>query len=87
METINVAQCGIVYADIATLISPAGWKIFEQVVVKTQHSDPKHGIEENPVNQIVTEKTRHSPIFIRLVLNRKNSILLHRRLPPSMAVN
>lgn len=74
VETINVAQCGIVYADIATLISPAGWKIFEQVVVKTQYSDLKHGIEENPINQIVTEKNPPQPYIYPIGIKQEEPI-------------
>ncbi|MFP3435071.1 hypothetical protein SB781_35510, partial [Paraburkholderia sp. SIMBA_061] len=51
--TINVAQCGIVYADIATLLDPMGWKIFSQVVVKTLYSDPAHNVDKKMVSQVV----------------------------------
>ncbi|WJV55885.1 hypothetical protein PCO85_11120 [Prodigiosinella aquatilis] len=65
VETINVAQCGIVYADISTLIDPIGWKTFKQVVVKTQYSDSSHGIEPKIDSQIVTAASNDKiPSFI-----------------------
>ncbi|MDT3250514.1 hypothetical protein QZQ97_06140 [Serratia sp. root2] len=61
--TINVAQCGIVYADIATLLDPMGWKIFSQVVVKTRYSDPANNVDPKLVSQVVKESSPPTPFI------------------------
>lgn len=56
---INVAQCGIVYADISTLISDSAWEKYDQVVVKAQYSDTTNHIAEKQESQVLnlTNKT------------------------------
>nr|WP_315289198.1 hypothetical protein [Serratia proteamaculans] len=61
--SINVAECGIVYADIATLLDPMGWKVFSQVVIKTQYSDPDKGVKLKTSNQVVSESTPPQPFI------------------------
>ncbi len=61
--TINVAQCGIVYADIATLLDPMGWKIFSQVVVKTLYSDSANNVDKKLVSQVVKESSPPKPFI------------------------
>jgi hypothetical protein len=60
---INVAECGIVYADIATLLDPMGWKVFSQVVIKTQYSDPDKGVKLKTNSQVVNESTPPQPFI------------------------
>lgn len=61
--SINVAECGIVYADISTLLDPMGWKVFSQVVIKTQYSDPDKGIKLKTNSQVVNESTPPKPFI------------------------
>jgi len=61
--SINVADCGIVYADIATLLDPMGWKVFSQVVIKTQYSDPDKGVKLKTNSQVVSESTPPQPFI------------------------
>lgn len=61
--SINVAECGIVYADIATLLDPMGWKVFSQVVIKTQYSDPDKGVKLKTSNQVVSESNPPQPFI------------------------
>lgn len=61
--SINVAECGIVYADIATLLDPMGWKVFSQVVIKTQYSDPDKGVKLKTNSQVVSESTPPQPFI------------------------
>lgn len=61
--SINVAECGIVYADISTLLDPMGWKVFSQVVIKTQYSDPDKGVKLKTDNQVVNESTPPRPFI------------------------
>ncbi|MGQ8775248.1 hypothetical protein ACUTQ5_12650 [Serratia sp. NA_112.1] len=61
--SINVAECGIVYADISTLLDPMGWKVFSQVVIKTQYSDPDKGIKIKTDSQVVKESTPPHPFI------------------------
>ncbi|CAI0855595.1 hypothetical protein [Serratia quinivorans] len=61
--SINVAECGIVYADISTLLDPMGWKVFSQVVIKTQYSDPDKGVKLKSVSQIVRESMPPHPFI------------------------
>jgi hypothetical protein len=61
--SINVAECGIVYADISTLLDPMGWKVFSQVVIKTQYSDPDKGVKIKTDSQVVSESTPPHPFI------------------------
>ncbi|MDW5499216.1 hypothetical protein R6Y99_05355 [Pseudomonas lundensis] len=61
--SINVAECGIVYADISTLLDPMGWKVFSQVVIKTQYSDPDKGVKLKTNSQVVNESTPPKPFI------------------------
>ncbi len=61
--SINVAECGIVYADISTLLDPMGWKVFSQVVIKTQYSDPDKGVKLKTNSQVVSESTPPQPFI------------------------
>ncbi|ANS42909.1 hypothetical protein [Serratia inhibens] len=72
--TINVAQCGIVYADIATLLDPMGWKIFSQVVVKTLYSDPDKGVKLKTNSQVVNESTPPQPFIYPIGTNVEQPI-------------
>ncbi|WP_067707078.1 hypothetical protein [Erwinia sp. ErVv1] len=60
---INTAQCGVVYADIATLLDPLGWKVFNQVVVKTRYSDPDKHVEAKTYSQVISESNPPKPFI------------------------
>lgn len=61
--TINTAQCGVVFADISTLLDPQGWKVFSQVVVKTQYSDPDKGVELKTSSQVISASVPPKPFI------------------------
>lgn len=61
--SINTAQCGVVYADISTLLNPLGWKVFSQVVVKTQYSDRDKGIDLKTTSQVISESAPPKPFI------------------------
>ena len=61
--TINAAQCGVVYADISTLLDPLGWNTFSQVVVKTRYSDPDKGVELKTTSQVISEANPPKPFI------------------------
>lgn len=74
VETINIAQCGIVYADISTMIDASAWAKFSQVVIKSQYSDIDHNIEVKVDSQIVTALKPPVPFIYPIGIKPENSI-------------
>ncbi|PXW46347.1 hypothetical protein DET57_10517 [Klebsiella oxytoca] len=69
LQHINIDQCGIVYADISTQISPQGWEKFEQLLVTAQYSDSRHGVatkeEKYLINKDSSVKSFVYPIGVK----------------------
>lgn len=61
--TINSAQCGVVYADISTLLDPLGWQVFSQVVVKTRYDDADKGVDLKTSTQVINASTPPKPFI------------------------
>lgn len=63
VQTINVANCGVVYEDISMLFGAQSWEDFSQVVIKTQYSDPSKEINVKVDTQSITEGVKPRPFI------------------------
>ncbi|MGM3174316.1 hypothetical protein [Dickeya lacustris] len=74
VQSINTAQCGIVYAQIDALLYDQGWQKFSQVVVKTQYSDPANKIELKSDTQVLSPANPPQPFIYPVGMTPVNPI-------------
>ncbi|MCL6333401.1 hypothetical protein EXT66_06135 [Pectobacterium carotovorum subsp. carotovorum] len=74
VQYINMAQCGIVYAQIDSLLDEQAWKTFSQVLLKAQYSDPAHGIELKSDVQLLNVSTPPKPFIYPVGMKPENPI-------------
>ncbi|BDH45577.1 hypothetical protein TUM12370_16210 [Salmonella enterica subsp. enterica serovar Choleraesuis] len=63
-QMIQAEKCGVVYADITSLIAPQGWDLFSQVLVKSQYADKNNNIELKTDTQLLNATSPQPKPFI-----------------------
>jgi hypothetical protein len=61
VQSINLAKCGIVYADINSLIPESAWDTFATVEFTTEYSDVNKDIEVKVDKQVLNKTTPPTP--------------------------
>ncbi|WP_431889183.1 hypothetical protein PJ912_27610 [Pectobacterium colocasium] len=74
VQYINMAQCGIVYAQVDSLLDEQAWKTFSQVLLKAQYSDPAHNIELKSDVQLLNVSTPPKPFIYPVGMKPENPI-------------
>ncbi|MBN3194644.1 MULTISPECIES: hypothetical protein [Pectobacterium] len=74
MQNINIAECGIVYAKVDSLLDAEAWKTFSQVLLKTQYSDLAHGIELKSDIQVLNASSPPKPFIYPVGMKPENPI-------------
>ena len=74
VQYINMAQCGIVYAQIDSLLDAQAWETFSQVLLKAQYSDPAHGVELKSDTQVLNVSTQPKPFIYPVGMKPENPI-------------
>jgi hypothetical protein len=74
VQSINLDQCGVVYANITSLIPESAWDILSSVEFTTQYADVNKGIEEKIDKQVINKTTLPKPYIYPIGSTPENPV-------------